>query len=280
MPNSAGGNPDPSGGGWLRKFFDMPNDSALKTVIVTLVVCLAGSILVAGSAVLLKPLHDANKARERQARMAEIIAQLPGIGERFGADESVSVEARVVDLASGLYVPSMDATRFKPRRAAKDPKQSVAIAAKYDFAKIKRRARFAVVYLVRRQGRLEQVILPIYGRGYGSMLYGYLGLSGDVRTVAGLSFYEHGETPGIGALVDSPAWRNQWRGKQVWDPAGKLRLGVAEGKVAPDSSDAPYKVDGMTGATWTSRGVTNLLRFWLGNDGFGPFLKTLRGQGG
>ncbi|NQU71575.1 MAG: FMN-binding protein, partial [Rhodospirillales bacterium] len=111
-------------------------------------------------------------------------------------------------------------------------------------------------------------------------LYGYLGISADTQTVVGLSFYEHGETPGLGALIDDESWRSQWRGKKIWDDAGKPALGAASGAVVPNSPEARYMVDGLTGATWTSRGVTNLLRFWLGNDGFGPYLRNLRGRGG
>ena len=183
-------------------------------------------------------------------------------------------------MATGRYIPSIDTARFDQRRAAKVPGQSVSIAPARDFAQIKKRARFAVVYLVYRKDLLRLVILPVHGRGFGSMLYGYLGISGDTQTVVGLSFYEHGETPGLGALIDAAAWRNQWRGKKIWDDTGKPALGIASGAVIPSSSEARHMVDGLTGATWTSRGVTNLLRFWLGSDGFGPYLRTLRRRGG
>ena len=171
-------------------------------------------------------------------------------------------------LRSRREVASIDAARFDARRAVRDPAR--------DLAQIKRRARHAVVYLVRRDGRLRLVILPVHGRGFGSMIYGYLGLSGDTRTVIGLSFYEHGETPGLGALIDDRDWLGRWRGKTVWDDDGKPALAIASGVVDPTAPDAHHRVDGLTGATWTSRGVTNLLHFWLGEDGFGPFLRRLR----
>jgi Na+-transporting NADH:ubiquinone oxidoreductase subunit C len=258
----------------------MPNDSPLKSVLVAFIVCLVGSILVAGSAVLLRPAQIANKERDRKARIADLIARVPDVGKRFQIDQPGLLEARVVDLASGRYEPSIDAARFDQRRAARDPQQSVKIAAARDLAQIKRRARFAVVYLVRDKGQLKAVILPVHGRGYGSVLYGYLALAADTRTVIGLSFYEHGETPGLGALIDSPAWRGKWQGKKVWDDGDKPGLGVAKGKVDPKSPKAAYLVDGLTGATWTSRGVTSLLRFWLGEDGFGPYLRRIRDRRG
>ena len=112
------------------------------------------------------------------------------------------------------------------------------------------------------------------------LLFGYLGLAGDTRSVVGLSFYEHRETPGLGALIDDPGWREQWRGKAVWDLADKPALGVAESALEPEAPEAAYLVDALTGATWTGRGVTNLLRFWLGDDGFGPYLRNLRKERG
>ncbi len=280
MPSSAGNNPSSTGGSWFDRLLAMPNDSPLKTVIVTLAVCLVASILVAGSAVLLRPAQEANRERERLARIGEIAALLPGVEEAIRMGDSIRVEARVVDLTTGRYVRSIDPADFDQRGAAKDPGLSVPIPPERDLARIGRRAALAVVYLVRDQEHLRAVILPVRGRGFGSMLYGYLGLSGDLRTVIGLSFYEHGETPGLGALIDDPQWRSQWQGKQVWAGAGIPVIGVAEGPVEPSSPEVEYLVDGLTGATWTSRGVTNLLRFWLGSDGFGPYLRSIPEQRG
>jgi Na+-transporting NADH:ubiquinone oxidoreductase subunit C len=111
------------------------------------------------------------------------------------------------------------------------------------------------------------------------MLYGYLGLFDDMNTVAGLTFYEHTETPGLGALIDDPEWKNQWRGKAVWD-GPVLMLGVGAGRIEPGSPEAKYQVDGLTGATWTAQGVTNLLHYWLGEGGYGPYLEKLKQRGG
>jgi len=267
-------------GGWMQTFRDMPNDSPAKTLIVALAVSLFGSILVSGSAILLKPLHLANKERERQQYLLEIVERLPGIQELFETLEARHVEAQVVDLATGRYHRSISPNEYDQRKAAQDPRRSVTIPPPRDIAKIKRRANYATVYLVRKDGRVKLIILPVHGRGFASMLYGYLGLDADTNTVVGLSFYEHSETPGLGAQVNNPAWRHQWRGKKVWDQEGKLRIGIAKGSVAADSPAAAYEVDGLSGATWTSRGVHNLLRFWLGGDGFEPYLRNLQSQGG
>jgi Na+-transporting NADH:ubiquinone oxidoreductase subunit C len=266
----------PGGGSWLRRLRDLPNESPLKTVLVVTLVCLTASVLVSASAVLLKPIQLANKERESQARLGQIIAYVSQAADPAEIDKDIRLEARLVDLATGTYVAGVEVQDFDPILSAKDPEQSTAIPPARDMAQIKRRAHYAVVHLVYQQGQLRLAILPVHGRGFGSVLYGHLGLSADTRTVIGLRFHEHGETPGLGALIDDQGWLDQWQGKQVWDAAGQPWLGVADGVVVPGSSEASHLVDGLTGATWTARGVTNLLRFWLGEDGFGPYLRNLR----
>jgi len=243
--------------------------SPLKTLTVTFCVALVCSVLVAGAAVLLKPLQVANKEAERQRHITGIIEQLPGLGERLGSDANITLEPRVVDLSTGRYADGIEAETFDQRRASLDPLQSLVIKPEHDVAGLKQRANHAVVYVLSENGRPRLVVLPVHGKGYGSTLYGYLGIHADLSSVVGLTFYEHGETPGLGALIDAPSWRAKWYGKKIFDSGSILRLGVAEAAVDPQSPDAVYQVDGITGATWTSHGVTNLLRYWLGENGFG-----------
>ena len=122
-------------------------------------------------------------------------------------------------------------------------------------------------------GAVDQLVLPIYGKGLWSALYGFLALSADGTTVRGITFYEHGETAGLGAEVDNPKWKAIWPGKQVFDESGKIRLEVIKGRVSPTSPTVQYEVDGISGATITSKGVSHLIRYWLGPDAFGPFLE-------
>jgi Na+-transporting NADH:ubiquinone oxidoreductase subunit C len=189
------------------------------------------------------------------------------------------IEARIVDLDTGEFDDSIDPAGYDMRAAARDPNRSHALAARDDPAKIRRRPDRLPVYLVREGERIKTAILPVYGYGLWSTLYGFLALAGDGRTITGLTFYEHGETPGLGDFIESPAWQAQFRGKLAFDEQGRLRLGVIKGGVDPASPDARYQVDAVAGATLTSRGVNNLLRYWLGDQGFGPFLKRLQTHG-
>ena len=69
----------------------------------------------------------------------------------------------------------------------------------------------------------EKIILPISGYGLWSTMYGFIALETDGNTVADITFYAHGETPGLGDFISKPAWRALWRGKRVFDESGKLR---------------------------------------------------------
>jgi Na+-transporting NADH:ubiquinone oxidoreductase subunit C len=137
----------------------------------------------------------------------------------------------------------------------------------------------ALVYEVRdASAALEMVVLPVEGLGLWGTLYGFVVLDGDLRTIRGLTFYEHKETPGLGGEVDNPRWKALWPGRLAFDETLTPVIAVVKGQAGPVTDD-PHAVDGLSGATITSRGVTNLLRFWLGPEGFEPYLTRLRAAG-
>ncbi len=260
----------------LRKFAGMPNEHPAKALFVAFSVALACALIVSTAAVLLEPLQRANRERDRQQRILEIVNRLPGSEDLLGAVGKASVTTEVIDLATGNVVRSIDAATYDQRKAASDPQQSIVIPPQNDIAGIRRRAKFASVTLVRKDDQIILIILPIHGSGYASTIYGFLALRGDGNTVVALSFYEHAETPGLGAELNSAEWLAKWPGKLVRDESGRIRISVAKGQVDPDAPGATFAVDGISGATRTGNGVTNMLRFWLGDYGFGAFLERIR----
>jgi Na+-transporting NADH:ubiquinone oxidoreductase subunit C len=174
----------------------------------------------------------------------------------------------------------MEADDFDEIAAAKDAELGTTISPEADIANIRQRARFAPVYLVREDDEVSQVILPVYGAGLWSTMYGFLAVSTDGNTVQGLRFYEHAETPGLGDGIDKPAWRSQWPGKKLYGDDDELRIEVVRGLADPNSALAMHQVDGLAGATLTGRGVMNLVRYWAGPDAFGPYLEKLRAEAG
>jgi Na+-transporting NADH:ubiquinone oxidoreductase subunit C len=130
----------------------------------------------------------------------------------------------------------------------------------------------APVYLVMNGDQVEQVILPVEGAGLWATMYGFLAVENDGNTALGLQFYAHGETPGLGDKIDKPAWRALWRGKKLYGPDGQPKITIIKG-FAPDDSE--YEIDGLAGATLTARGVNSLVHHWIGDQGYGPYLKEL-----
>lgn len=255
-----------------------PTESAARAVWVTLLVCALCSAAIASAVTWLRPYQQAHREADRSARVRQLVAAVPGLERALGALGTARIESRAVELETGRYAPDLDPEALDPR-VAPDPAQSVALPPEQDIAGLRRRPRHAAVHEVRDASGLRLLILPVYGSGYISTLYGYLALDPDTRTVRGLDFYEQEETPGLGSEIESPAWRALWPGKQVRDASGKVRLGVATGPVDPDDPEAAHLVDGISGATETGDGVTALLRFWLGPQGFGPYLARLAADG-
>jgi len=261
----------------VKIVLDMPNDSRAKTLIVALTLCLVCSILVSTAAVLLKPRQEANKALDKKRNILTIADMMqPGTS----IDEAFSkIESRVIDMQTGQYVDDMDPEKYDARKAAKDPKLSEALTKDQDIASIRRQARYATVYLVRKDARLETIILPVHGYGLWSTMYGFVALQGDGKTVKGLGFYEHAETPGLGGEVDNPDWKLKWVGKEIYNPQGEVAIELIKGGVGASTSNPQYKVDALAGATLTSRGVQNLVHYWLGTSGFKSFLKNVTEEG-
>jgi Na+-transporting NADH:ubiquinone oxidoreductase subunit C len=135
-----------------------------------------------------------------------------------------------------------------------------------------------VIYQVMENEQVVRLILPVYGKGLWSTMYGFIALKNDLQMVTGFIFYEHGETPGLGGEIDNPRWRAKWIGKRAFDESGELKIEVVKGTIDPASPQAQYQVDGLSGATLTTRGVDNLVQFWLGENGYGPFLQNLRAK--
>lgn len=250
------------------------NDTIKKTIIVTLLLCIVCSIIVSAASVALKPMQQANK----QMDFNKNILQAAGLyQDGVSVEEQFKqVETRVVDLRSGKFAEDIDAATYDQRKAAKDPSLSEALEKSVDIASIKRREFYAEVYMVNDENGLSKLILPIRGYGLWSTLYGFIALEADLKTVAGIGYYEHGETPGLGGEVDNPQWKALWKGKPAFDASGNLILNVIKGQVSSNTPNAGSTIDGLSGATLTTNGVDYMLQYWLGEQGFASFIENLK----
>jgi len=261
----------------LFAILDLPNDNPKKTLFVAVMLCLVCSILVAISAVALKPQQQANKETDIKKNILAVTGLL-------SEDTDVNVlferfEAKVINLETGAY-SDIDPATFNQRKAAKDPKQNIVLTAEQDIANIGKRAKFATIYLLKENDQIKQVVLPIHGYGLWSTLYGFISFESDLNTIGGLQFYAHAETPGLGGEVDNPKWREQWKGKKAFDNQGNVKIRLIRGFVDNTQDGAEHQVDGLSGATLTANGVTNLVQYWLGDHGFGPYIHKMRTETG
>ena len=249
-------------------------DSISNTLTVAVGLSLVCSIIVASAAIVLKPVQEKNEEEFRQ----KIILDVAGLMEPGGniAELFTSIEPRMVDLESGDYTDAVDAATFDALIAAGDSELGLAIPDELDIAGIGRRAKYAAVYLVRDGDAVEQLILPVYGKGLWSTMLGYLSVAPDGTTIKGLRFYAHAETPGLGDQIDKEPWRAQWAGKQIFGDSDEPQIRIIKGTVPAGAADERYMIDGLSGATLTANGVTGLVQYWTGPHGFGPYLKNYR----
>jgi len=259
----------------------MSNDSTSKTIIVALGVCLVCSILVATAAVSLSGRQQANKKLDK-------IKNILLAGDLLTDNKDVEkiytekIKAEIVDLESGKiitkdqYNETLNVDEFDIKKVADDPEYGKKIPANIDIAQIKKMPKFMTIYEVKEMDQIEKYILPVYGYGLWSTLYGFLALDKDLKTVKGITFYEHGETPGLGGEVDNPRWKQLWKDKTAFDDDWNVKLTVIKGLVDASSPNAKYQIDGLSGSTITTRGVDKLVKFWLSDNGYGPFLANQR----
>lgn len=251
----------------------MSNESVSRTFIVATVLCVVCAVFVSSAAVMLRPAQKANKLLDLRANILAAAGLL-----KSGEDVETQfkqVTTKIVDMETGKFSDAVDPAKYDQRKAARDPAYSIKLDSENDPAKIKFRARYATVYIVENSQGIQKVILPIKGYGLWSTLYGFIALESDLKTVAGLGFYEQGETPGLGGEVDNPNWKAHWVGKQAYED-GKAVIKVIKGVVDPQQPGAETEVDGLAGATLTTRGVDILVQYWLGEEGFAPFINHLK----
>jgi Na+-transporting NADH:ubiquinone oxidoreductase subunit C len=259
----------------------MQRSGTLYTLGFALVTCVICSIIVSTSAVSLKERQEANKLMDLRKNVLEA-AGLRQPGEKLTKERvtelfASKVVAKVVDLRAAEYTEDVDPETYSQAVAAKDPAQSR--EAPVNKSKVKRIPHYAVIYQILDQnGQVDMVILPIEGYGLWSTLYGFLALDADGTTIRGITYYQHAETPGLGGEVDNPRWKGLWKGRKAFSESGDVAIRVIKGPAGSPVQD-PHQVDGLSGATITGRGITEMLRFWLGENGFGPFLIALRDQG-
>lgn len=228
-------------------------ESAPKTLLIAVCVALICSAMVTTAVYFLRPIQAAYAAVDRNRAI---------VTAAYDFTEQVSAED-VVDAFLNLEAIVLDLEMAQP--------SDLFDGRSYDHWETESDQRYVPVYLKYSNGELDRLVLPVHGSGMWSTLYGYLALRGDLNTVAALVILKHGETPGIGDRIQQPEWLGTWTGKRIRDGSGAVRIDVTDDVNLPEQ----YRIDAISGATITSRAVGNMVRDWLGPDGYGTVLENL-----
>lgn len=253
------------------------SNSNVTTLMVALVLCLVCSVLVSAVAVGLKPAQVENQLLDRNKNIL-VAADLFDPAQDTNEDVEkrfADFEVKLVDLEKGEYAAEEDLSQagitdineYDANQASKNAALSIDLG-NDDPASIGAVPKFAKIYIKNdANGDPELVVLPVRGYGLWGTIYGFLTLESDLNTIKGISWYDHKETPGLGARIEEKEQRDKWKGVDSYDEQGNVAVGMGKGEV----------IDGISGATLTSKGVNNLVQFWLGERGYKPFLDNLRG---
>ncbi|MDO5704448.1 MAG: FMN-binding protein [Paracoccus sp. (in: a-proteobacteria)] len=254
-----------------RRMLAQPNDSRSKTIAIAFLTAAVCALLVTAATVTLRPIQAANRAAEQQARLESLIAAIPGMSDLLSQSGDAALSTVVVDLETGRATSEI--TPDTLAETLENPANRTALTPAQDLADLGSRPDYSQIFILRRGegGPVDLVILPVAGAGYDGVIQAMIALRGDMRTIAGMTVTSQSETPGLGARITEPAWQAQFAGRPAVDDGGTVRLAVARGRAATE-----YEVDGITGATRTSNAITNMMRFWLGPDGYGPLLDAIR----
>lgn len=260
----------------------MSTDSTKRTIIVALGVCLVCSVLVSTATVILRPVQEINKKLDKLKNIL-LAAGLYNEGTDIEKIFNQKIQTDVIDLSTGNSYksenPLLKPENFDIKTVSDSKELGRLIESGKDIAQIKKMPKYMVIYKVYENNELQKIILPVYGKGLWSTMYGFLAVDKDFSTIKGFTFYEHGETPGLGGEIENPKWQQLWVDKKAYDENRNVIIEVIKGKVDPASADANHKIDGLSGATITTGGVDKLVKFWLGSEGYGPFINKMI-QGG
>ena len=248
-----------------------------KTLGVVIGVCLVCSIIVSGAAIGLREQKAANALLDKQTNILEAAGLLASANGKVVATFETYIESKVLDLDTNqftdTFVGATDPAQYDQYKAARKD----GIRPADDIASLIRRPNKVSVYFVKNDaGQVQRIILPINGSGLWNMMYAFLAIEVDGNTIKSLVYYDHKETPGLGGEIQNPKWKKLWTDKKLFNDAGELAIRVVKGGAA--AGDV-HGVDGLSGATLTSQGVEKSLQYWLGDNGYGPFLAKVRTEG-
>lgn len=223
--------------------------SRQRTFLFALIMCVSASFLLTFAATTLRPIQERNALVDRQKNVLKVLGLLDE-EKKYSADELLNLYSSKVKNA---WVNEMGKITYTQTDDGHP------------------------LFLAIDNGQLEAYAMPVEGPGLWSVLHGYFAIQGDGKTVKGITFYEHGETPGLGGEAEKPWFQNNFIGKSIVNESGQfVSIGIVKGKVEDKISSAKQEnyVDGISGATVTTKGIETFLKDDL--EKYEAFSKRLR----
>jgi len=132
------------------------------------------------------------------------------------------------------------------------------------------------VYTRQSNGIVEAYCLPTQGKALWSTVKGYIALESDLNTVKGITFYSHGETPGLGGEIEKESFTSSYKGKTILNSQGEIvSVEIVKGKIRAGTKGIEHKVDGISGATLTGNGLNEFIKATL--EKYEPYFNVVRG---
>jgi Na+-transporting NADH:ubiquinone oxidoreductase subunit C len=259
----------------------MDNQNPIKALLVVTVTALVCSILVTFTVVKLQPIQKSYQNIERNRALVQISGLTNDINllsDREIVNIFQKIEARIIDLRVGQFDTKYNPDTFDTWTIDNNPELSIPIPTENDIAHLSRRSQLITVYLVKDKDTMDRILLPIYGQGMWSKIYGFIALETDLNTIADIIIYKQAETSGIGDKILNSDWQSSWRKRKIYDDKGRLQIGIKGGQSDQKSLVSVHQIDAITGATVTVDAVKNLVRYWFGVHGYEPFLDNFRAE--
>ena len=202
------------------------------TLLFAVIVTVVASLLLASAATLLKPYQERNEELDLKTNILKSLGLVPA-----GGVAAETIEQFYADSLEQIFVTEK--------------------------GKVAEISDLPVYLRKNKNGALIALAIPISGKGLWSTIYGYLSLEQDFETVRWVTFYRHGETPGLGGEIEKDWFSQGFVGKKIFSPDNELvSIQVARGKAESSVSENRlyHTVDGISGASLTGKGVTEFVQ--------------------
>ena len=205
----------------------------------SIVMVVSVAALLSLAATLLQPAQERNLEVEKKKNMLESI-NVPATRENTEELYDKYITESFVLNSRGELVSGVDAFTVVIKNEQKKPLEDQSLP----------------VFRAEPDDGEKVIIIPVEGKGLWGPIYGYVSLKSDMNTIYGVNFDHKGETPGLGAEINTTPFESQFHGKKIFDNDSFISVQVLKGG-APESDI--HGVDGISGGTITSNGLQSMI---------------------